>query len=349
MSKMKNRIITISGEPASGKSTVINKLKKDYEEKGYKVHISTIGHEFRKIAGEKGISIKELNKYMEKRSGIDEYIDTQVAKQGKEINKEERPNEIFIFDSRLAWHNIPDSMSVRLTADRSVAGKRVFEDKTRGEEDQYNTLEDAIKATEERKQSEIERYKKRYGVDLQNPDNYNLVIDTSYSRVEDIAEVIENCLELEMQGSFYGKKWTSPKKLLPMQSEMSTIREGTLYSLDEMKEVIKEQGYKPSEEIDILTVDGKMYIVEGHHRNFAVGSLGKTLVPYYELAKNDEKVPGFKDTARKRARLSSVNLYGHEWLLEHDGETFSYNDIYPGIYEEIKKKEKQEKKSGEDR
>lgn len=342
---MKNRIITISGEPASGKSTVISKLKKDYEEKGYKVHISTIGHEFRKIAQEKGLSIQQFNEYMEKRSGIDEYIDSQVAKQGKEINKQERPNEIFIFDSRLAWHNIPDSMSVRLTADSRVAGKRVFEDKTRGKEDQYKTLEEAINDTERRKQSEVQRYKKRYGIDLQNPDNYKLVIDTSYSKIEDIAKIIEQCLELEKQEKFYAKKWTSPKKLLPMQTEMDTIRRGGEYDLNEMREVIETQGFKLSEEIDVLNVDGKLCIVEGHHRNFAAGNLGKTLVPYYELAKDDEILPGTKNTARQRARLFKSNLYGHEWLLEKKGEHFSYDDVYPGIYEEITKQEEQQNNS----
>lgn len=338
MSNFKNRIITISGEPASGKSTVIKELKKYYEEQGLLVHISTIGHEFRKIAEERGMSIKELNKYMEKRSGIDEYIDSQVARQGKEINNQDRPDEIFIFDSRLAWYNIPESMSVRLTVDSNIAGKRVFEDKTRGKEDQYDTLEDAIVDTEKRKQSEIERYKSRYGVDLQDINNYNLVIDTSFSKVEDIAEVIEKCLELEMQEKSYGKLWTSPKKLLPMQSEMMTLDRGTRYAFDDMVDILKRDGYKPSEVIDIIIVDGRKYIIEGHHRNFASGNIGKTMVPYEVLATDDEIIPGTHNTARKMANLNRSNLLGHEWMLEYNGEKFSYNHIYPGIYEEIEKK-----------
>ena len=353
MENLINRIITISGEPASGKSTVINKLKEDYEKKGYRVHIWAIGHEFRKIAQEKGLSIKEFNEYMEKRAGIDEYIDGRVAEQGKEINKEKRPNDIYIFDSRLAWYNIPESISVRLTADSNIAGKRVFEDATRGEEDSYSTLEEAIADTENRKQSEVERYKKRYGVDLQNPDNYNLVIDTSFSNIEDIAKVIEDCLELEMQGEFYAKKWTTPKKLLPMQDEMDTLSHGTYYTLEEMENIIKEEGFKPSAEIDVIEVDKKLYILEGHHRNFATGRIGKTLVPYYTVAKDDEQVKGYsRDSAKKRAILDKKFLNGHEWLFEVNGEKFSYNDIYPGIYEEIEKREaedRQKQTEGEER
>lgn len=195
MSEFKNRIITISGEPASGKSTVIKKLKENYEEKGYIVHIFSVGHEFRKIAQEKGLSIEELNEYMRKRGSIDKLIDSTVEQRGKEINSKERPEDIYIFDSRLAFHNIPESFSIRLTVDEKVAGKRVFEDNKRGEVDSYSTLEEAIEGTKNRKESEVQRYLKRYGVNLKDPKNYNLVIDTSYDKVEDIALQIEQALE----------------------------------------------------------------------------------------------------------------------------------------------------------
>lgn len=191
MSEFKNRIITISGNPSSGKSTVINKLKENYENKGYIVHIFSVGHEFRKLAAEKGLSIEEFNEYMLKRGNIDELIDSTVAQRGQEINSKERPNDIYIFDSRLAFHNIPDSFSIRLTADDNVAGERAFGDKKRG----YTSLEEAIEKTRERKESEVERYLKRYGINLQDPQNYNLVIDTSYDKVEEIAEKIEQALE----------------------------------------------------------------------------------------------------------------------------------------------------------
>lgn len=207
MSKIKNRIITISGEPASGKSTVINKLKENYEKQGYTVHIFSVGHEFRKIAQEKGLSIEEFNEYMAKRGKIDKLIDSTVAQRGKEINFKERPNDIYIFDSRLAFHNIPDSFSIRLTVNDSVAGKRVFGDNKRGKEDKYSTLEEAIEGTKARKESEIERYIKRYGIDLRDINNYNLVIDTSFSKVEDISKVIQQSLELDLLKKSYKKRW----------------------------------------------------------------------------------------------------------------------------------------------
>lgn len=341
MSEFRNRIITISGEPASGKSTVIDKLKQDYEKLGYNVHIFSIGHEFRKMAQEKGLSIEEFNGYMTKRDNIDEIIDTAVAERGKEINSKKREKDIYIFDSRLAFYNIPDSFSIRLTVDDNVAGKRVFSDKKRGKEDSYISIEEAIEKTHKRKLSEIERYIQKYNVDLKDYNNYNLVIDTSYSSIEDIAETISKCLELELSNKPYGKMWTSPKKLLPLQDERDTYSAGfgSGMTFAELMEKIKDEGYDPSSEVEVVLVDNRLYIIEGHHRNFIEGQMGKTLVPYNIIAKDDEKIQYYGNTARQRARCIRRNLLGHEQFFDEPGKRFSYNEIYPGIYEELTKDE----------
>lgn len=347
MSKIKNRIITISGEPASGKSTVINKLKEDYEKQGFNVHIFSVGHEFRKIAQEKGLTIEELNEYMTKRENIDKLIDSTVAQRGKEINSKLRENDIYIFDSRLAFHNIPDSFSIRLTVDDNVAGKRVFGDNKRGKEDTYTSIEEAIEKTHNRKITEVERYKKRYGIDLHDENNYKLVIDTSYSKVEDITQVIEQCLGLELEEKPYAKMWTSPKKLLPLQSEMDTygIGYGSSCTFDGFIEKLKKEGYNPDSEIHAISVYDRLYIIEGHHRNFAAAKMGKSLVPYYISAKDDEKILGYgENTARQRAKcLDKNNMWGHEPFFDEPGKPFSYNHIYPGIYDELNKKEPEER------
>lgn len=379
MSKIKNRIITISGEPASGKGTVVNKLKENYEEQGYNVHIFSVGHEFRRIAQEKGLSIEQLNEYMAKRGSIDKLIDSTVEQRGKEINSKSREDDIYIFDSRLAFNNIPDSFSIRLTVDDRVAGERVFGDNKRGKEDKYNNLEEAIEKTHNRKISEVERYKKRYGIDLQDINNYNLVVDTSFSSIEDITQLIEQCLELELERgkleeellslregrvnvnnkleriqqiqqrigkTRYGKMWTSPKKLLPLQRELDTLGMGfgSSLTLDQFIEKLRKEGYNPDSEIQSISVNNRLYIIEGHHRNFASGYLGKTLVPYYILAKDDEKMIGYgNNTARQRSMgVTRDMLWGHEQFFDKPGEQFSYNHIYPGIYDELTKREQED-------
>lgn len=82
----------------------------------------------------------------------------------------------------MAWKFIPTSLKVRLTIDESISGKRIFEDPTRNIEDKYPTVEDAIKSTTARKESERQRYLRLYNVDLEDEENYDLVIDTSYAK-----------------------------------------------------------------------------------------------------------------------------------------------------------------------
>ena len=51
MGKFKNKIITISGEPVTGKGTNVKRINEKLIERGYKpenIHIVTTGHEFRR-------------------------------------------------------------------------------------------------------------------------------------------------------------------------------------------------------------------------------------------------------------------------------------------------------------
>lgn len=83
---------------------------------------------------------------------VDTLIDEGMKQKGEAINREPHPNEIWIIDSRLAFNNIPDAFSVRLTTNADIAGKRLFNDKTRGKEDsQYSSIKEATAEREERR------------------------------------------------------------------------------------------------------------------------------------------------------------------------------------------------------
>ena len=295
----------------------------------------------------RNLSIEEMNnlpELKEIRKAIDLLIDSKIANIGKEINKQERPDEIWIIDSRLAFHNVPEAFSVRLTANPDVAAKRLLGDTTRGKEDNdYESIEEAKKARENRKLGEQRRYLSRYGVDLLDRNNYDLIIDTSYSDPNDIADTIIRGMEYYKDNKYFHRDWTSPKTLLPMQTERDTLGLAS-YTLDELRNEIAKKDFLPTMPIEVVEADGYRGIVEGHHRNFAAASLGKTLVPYEIIAKDDERV--HYGGAKANQRISSIsenNLYGHEGLIEigekiRKGQeaTFSYEDIYPGIYEKIR-------------
>ena len=282
-----------------------------------------------------------LDELKEIRRIIDTLIDEGIKKKGIEINSVNNPDEIWIVDSRLAFSNIPDAFSVRLTATPEVAAKRLFNDSTRGKEDSsYKSLEEAKTAREKRRMGEQERYKERYGVDLEDPNNYDLIIDTSFASIDDTADVILDCLEHYVENKPFTKNWTTPKELLPMQGIRETDGRAEKYTLDEMVEIINKNGFLADKPIEVVEANGYKGIIEGHHRNFACAILGKTLIPYEVIAKDDEKIPYGGGTARQRIdSLNLTNLFDHEVLFEKNGEKFSYNSVYPGIYNRLREKE----------
>lgn len=335
-----NHIICVSGEPVSGKSTTIREVKRKLEEKNQKVTVLSVGEIFKELARKEGINIEKFNQEMMKRPDIDRLIDRKTKEFGERFEKRNKENEILIVDARLGWHELPDAFSVRLTANEKVAGERAYQ----RDPDHYQSVEEATRKTAERKRGEVIRYKQRYQVDLEKEENYNLIVDTSYATTQDISDVILQCFEADRANQFYTKKWTSPKTLLPLQD----IRE-TAYNADIIENSIKEKGYIPSEAIEVIEVDGVKAIIEGHHRNFSAARVGKTLVPYEVLAKDDETLKGYgKSTARERMEsLKTYELMDHECLFDKDGKKFSYTDIYPHIYEpnfleNLKKKPQQE-------
>ncbi|MBO6243105.1 MAG: ParB-like nuclease domain-containing protein, partial [Clostridia bacterium] len=137
----------------------------------------------------------------------------------------------------------------------------------------------------------------------------------------------------------YSKKWASPKLFLPMQNIRETYGQGfgSYLNLEQIAESIKENGYNPTESIDVFKYNDKYCIYEGHHRNFACAYLGKTLIPYSEVTTLDEN--------EKKQRYESINItniYDHEDLFRERDENgkikqFYYTEVYPDVYSEIKK------------
>ena len=260
-----------------------------------------------------------------------------MKQRGIEINNGSHPNEIWIIDSRLAFNNIPKSFSVRLTTTPKIAGERLFNDRTRGNEDSnYKDIKEAMEEREKRRLGENKRYMKRYGVDLTDEDNYKLIIDTSYSTPTEIADTIIKCVNCYEKNEDFSKKWASPKIFLPLQHERDTLG-GLLYTFEDMIKSINELGYLPNKNIEVINVDGLNYIIEGHHRNFAAAYVGKTLVPYEVIAKDDEQIERYtKNTAREVAEREDLsNIIAHEWMIAKTDKNFQYRKIFPELIQKL--------------
>lgn len=294
------------------------------------------GYDFENHDIEKANNSEELS---EIRSVIDSIVDNDMKELGQKILKDNNENEVWIMDSRLAFSNIPESFAVRLTVRDDVAAKRLMGDNTRGKEDRnYASIEEAMQKNIERKRGEELRYKDVYNVDLKDPNNYDLIIDTSFADINEIADVIMNCEKDYREGHFFTKTWASPQIFLPMQYDRDTQEKGLGgYTLKEMIETLKKEGYDPSNPIDVFEYNGVYYINEGHHRNFAAAYLGKTLIPYNTIK--------FKDNSEeiKANYLSITKLWDHEGFFDKKNENgkvierFSYKSIYPELFEKLLK------------
>jgi len=98
-------IVTIAGKPGSGKSTVAKLLAKKL-----KFKVFSAGDLRGQIAIKHGMTIDQLNEVGKKERWTDEECDKLLAKMGKEQDN-------IIFDSRLAWHFVPNSLKIFLDVD----------------------------------------------------------------------------------------------------------------------------------------------------------------------------------------------------------------------------------------
>jgi len=173
--------ISLAGDLGSGKSTVAKILSEKFN-----AEIISTGNMLRLIAERMGLTIKDLNVYIEKDPSYDRKIDDTLV----EFDKKEGD---FIFDSRMAWYFVPSATSFYLKVQPSVAAKRVFAANRSNEK--YASEQEAYDCLYARRLSEAKRYLANYGQDIMDLDNYDCVIDTTCLSPEEVAERIIQFLQ----------------------------------------------------------------------------------------------------------------------------------------------------------
>ena len=174
--------ITINGHLGSGKSTVCDLLKDQY---GFTVF--NTGSIQRQFANEMNISTLELNKKSKEDFSFDYQIDNAIVEYAKT-----HVGERIVFDSRLAWHFVPESFKVRLIIRPEIAAERVYLNR-QSKEEQYSSAREALDMLSERQNAEAERYRLIYDIDVNDENNYDLIIDTSDLSPEEAAQkIIDN-------------------------------------------------------------------------------------------------------------------------------------------------------------
>jgi len=164
-------VITISGPPGSGKSTVARRVASQLG-----LRYISAGQLFREIAESKGVNVVELNRRAEHDYSIDRQVDDRSILEAKKGNA--------VIEGHLTgWIVENADLKIYLNAPLEVRASRIAQRES-------IPLGEAIKETLEREVIEKERFKKIYGLNLDQLSNFDIVINTSLYDLDDLIEII---------------------------------------------------------------------------------------------------------------------------------------------------------------
>jgi CMP/dCMP kinase len=177
---MKKEIITVAGSPGAGKSSTAKALASTL---GFR-HFSS-GDRFRRLAAERGESIEAMNISAEVQRDIDLEVDSLLQEM---YLTEQR----LVIDSRMAWRWMPDSFKVFLVLDPATAAQRIFDhlQKEGRLSEDAESVEEVRASIDRRSASERKRYDALYAVDVTDPLNFDIVINTKDNDLPTVTAIV---------------------------------------------------------------------------------------------------------------------------------------------------------------
>jgi cytidylate kinase len=173
-------IITISGPPGSGKTTVGRLLAEKM-----KFEFISTGMVFREMAKERGVSLLKFGEMALENSDIDKELDKRIVAISIERKK-------LVLEGRLAGHmlylNGVKSFKVWIDAHIHKRAERIA-----GRE--KKVIEHVREEIIAREECERERYKKIYDIDLGSLAVYDKVVDSSEMTPEQVVDEIIKSME----------------------------------------------------------------------------------------------------------------------------------------------------------
>ena len=164
-------LITMSGLPGSGKTTVARLISRELG-----IPHVYAGDLFRKEAKERGLSLADYNRLAEDDHGIDRALDDRMAVYAREGN--------VVIEGRLAGYvacqeDVP-SLKVWLSAKDDTRARRVAQ-----REDQ--DWRDVLEMNRVRHASDLKRYLAIYGYDLEDTSIYDILLESDDKTPETLA------------------------------------------------------------------------------------------------------------------------------------------------------------------
>lgn len=176
-------IITLSGSPGSGKSTVAEALVKKFNLKRY-----YMGQIRRDKAKERGLTLEAFNKLGETEDWTDKIVDDYQKQLGQ-------TEDNFLIEGRTSFFLIPNSLKIYLDADLKIGAKRIFDQikaspKNQRNEGQPRTEEEMRQSLKNRMESDLKRYQKYYGLNILDQARYDIFLDTTGLTPDEVIETL---------------------------------------------------------------------------------------------------------------------------------------------------------------
>ena len=191
---MTGKIITISGTPGSGKSTVAKILLEKLSAK--RIYVGGIRRE---LARDKNMTLQELNQYAKTHPETDVDVDKKATSQAKELVEN---NDWVIVEGRVQFHFLPESIKIYIKVDSEVGANRIGKDlqnkdiQEQRNEGNIESFEAMKKRILERQEEDAQRYLQYYGFDHRDESQYDFILDTTNISAEEAAQRILNFLKL---------------------------------------------------------------------------------------------------------------------------------------------------------
>ncbi len=170
-------IITFSGQNGTGKTTVSKLVAKRL---GYRWW--GMGEVKRALAKEMGLTIEEFDALSRKDpQKYDVAFDERTRMLGEQ--------DAIVVDARAGWHFLPQSVKVFLTGEDEIRGERVLKGRREGEKP-YKDWREALEATDSRAERFRQHLLRLYSIDVYDPKNFDIVIDTSDMDIEQVVDAV---------------------------------------------------------------------------------------------------------------------------------------------------------------
>ncbi len=177
-------IISFSGAPGSGKSTIAQMLADKLNWPRY-----YMGGLRREAAKRRGLTLGEYNKLGETDIQTDQEVDEYQRKLGQEQDN-------FVIEGRTAWYFIPHSLKIYLDVDSRVGARRIFshlqQKNERNEDNGLNSWQAVLENNQKRTESDRIRYRQYYNIDAGDLKNYDFYLDTTNLNQDQVLLAVYN-------------------------------------------------------------------------------------------------------------------------------------------------------------